>query len=529
MDLKNNLDIDLDLYSFLSKLLSYVFLAACFIYQFQSQPYIINQDFLYFNLSIVSFVFALIFFLSLDFFGERKYKSLFWCMFIIDVFVLFSIAEFGSLSPLLFSFLLCANILACSLVFSSSLTHIVSGVSCLVFTIFFIRSGLADNSSSVFFFVINLAGMSLISFLGQGLKRKLFQVKEKMDVVLENLKKQRLLNQVIFDSIKSSVFVLDPKGALISTNNRGEDLLSSYKFLVSRLRKVFSNKKTSEGVVELGEQTFSVQRSPLIYKDSLTPIGEIYLATDETRRIELTQKLSEAEKLAAVGRLSAGLAHEIRNPLAGISGSIELLEKSFKNNSETDQRLYKIVMREIDRLNGLVTEFLNFARPEVKKEDSVSIKDLIREVVEVIELDSSFRKLGVKFNMKIDNYLLVVDKNKFKQAIINIIVNAAQATEKSGEARLVTVEGLVKNSNYEIVISDNGAGIKKENLNKIFEPFHTTKAKGTGLGLAITRRILESHGADLTVKSKVGEGTSFFIKIPKKVSEQKFVEEVTKV
>ncbi len=528
MESSNSLDIDLDLYSFLSKLGSYIFLAFCFLYQFQSQPYIINQSFLYFNLSIVASVFILIFLVALDIFGERKYKSFFWLMFVADAFVLFSIAEFGSLSPLIFSFLLCINILASSLVATHALTNIVAGVSCLLFTIFFIRSGYSDSTASMGFFIINLMGMSLLSFIGQSLKDKIFNVKEKMDLVLESLKKQRTLNQVIFDSMKSCIFVLNPKGSLISTNTKGEELLGEYKFLISRLKSLFNstNNTVTEAKVELGEKYFVIQKSPLKHRDHSVPLGDVYLATDETLKNELSKKLTEAEKLAAVGRLSAGLAHEIRNPLAGISGSVELLQDGLNAQSDEDKKLYGIVLKEIERLNSLVTEFLTFAQPEVEKKDSVSMKDFLSEIVHLLQQDFRFKSLDLEIDTKIENYLLVIDRDKLKQAVMNIIVNAAQSMEKKSGPKVVTVKGLVIDDGYEILVSDQGEGIKEEHLNKIFEPFHTTKVKGTGLGLAITRRIIESHDAELSVSSQVGKGTSFSIKIPKKDYKNKFIEEV---
>ena len=222
--------------------------------------------------------------------------------------------------------------------------------------------------------------------------------------------------------------------------------------------------------------------------------------------------LEEAKKLSAIGTLSAGLAHEIRNPLAGISGSIELIKEGHVDEKDS-KKLFNTVLREIDRLNLLVTDFLGFAQPEVILNDKIEIKKFTTTLVEFLDKDP--RSEGIDVEVNCAEAELWVDQNKLRQVFINLIVNAFQAFPKKWKEKntscKVKIHGEQLDSGYRIKVEDNGMGIKKSDLDKIFEPFHTTKDKGTGLGLALSHRILSGHGASISAASEPGIGTVFTI------------------
>ncbi len=230
----------------------------------------------------------------------------------------------------------------------------------------------------------------------------------------------------------------------------------------------------------------------------------VFILQDQTESRELEAQLQQKEKLAAVGALAAGIAHEIRNPLTGMSGSIEMLQQSARDESEA--KLMKIVLREIDRLNHLVTEFLDFAKPMQANLSQINLCQILIETLNQVRMRKD-NPADLEIKMDLPERLMIFgDPDKLKQAFLNIFVNAIQAMEGRSEKLLK-----VAVKEQKIVISDTGSGMDEETLKRIFEPFYTKKPKGTGLGMAITYRIFESHEALVEVHSTLGEGTRFQI------------------
>lgn len=241
--------------------------------------------------------------------------------------------------------------------------------------------------------------------------------------------------------------------------------------------------------------------------------GWLCLVEDRTETKALEAQMRTQEKLAAVGQLAAGMAHEIRNPLASISGSLQMILGDAHVRDEQEQRLMKIILREVDRLNDLINEFMDYVRPTPMLTEQVDVNSLIREILELMKFNPNVSK-EVVCETKLDSAASVIgNSQKLKQALLNIIVNAFQAIEKAQHPR---IEILTKDEGNKVIvlIKDNGVGISEENISRIFEPFHTTKPKGTGLGLAITYKIFEAHKAKVFVDSELGKGTQFLIELP---------------
>ena len=231
--------------------------------------------------------------------------------------------------------------------------------------------------------------------------------------------------------------------------------------------------------------------------------------------IGIEDELRKAERLSALGELSAVLAHEIRNPLGSIRGTAEILRDDYRPGDRKYEFL-EILLKETDRLNRVVEDFLGLARP-VRSERSQF--DLVSELAEVVTLTAAeATAAGVRVEF-VPSALPPVrgDREKLRQVFLNLVRNGIQATPAGGSLSIATSQlpgGEDAASLVEIVVADTGAGIGAESLERIFEPFYTTKEGGTGLGLAIAQKIVESHGGSIAVASEPGKGAAFTVRLP---------------
>lgn len=213
-------------------------------------------------------------------------------------------------------------------------------------------------------------------------------------------------------------------------------------------------------------------------------------------------------QMAAIGEMAAGMAHEIKNPLASLTGSIQLLREDIRYDADHD-RLMQIVLREADRLSSLVTNFLLYARPPAGKVEAMELEKIIIDTAELFEKGASNdRRITTTKNIQ-SGIWISMDPLHLRQILWNLLINAAEAIEGEGKIH-IELHGS-KNKQAYIKISDNGCGMTQEEINYIFDPFFTTKATGTGLGLSIVHRILEAYDALLDVESKINEGTTFIL------------------
>lgn len=225
------------------------------------------------------------------------------------------------------------------------------------------------------------------------------------------------------------------------------------------------------------------------------------------RRMEVA--LKKADHLAALGELSARMAHEIRNPLAALSGSVQLLSIT-ANIKEHDAKLLTIVSRETERLDALITEFLMYARPAPPQLKKIILYTYIQDELFFLLQDPRFAATTLQNLVPMDA-VVTVDPNQLHQVLVNLLQNAADATSEGGE---ITIEGSVSPDVVSISITDNGTGMAKNTAKHLFEPFWTTKPTGTGLGLAISYRIIEAHGGTLSVELPPEGGSRFVITLP---------------
>ena len=221
-------------------------------------------------------------------------------------------------------------------------------------------------------------------------------------------------------------------------------------------------------------------------------------------------RVQRVEKMAAVGEMGAGLAHEIKNPLASITGCIQLLRDELPYDAGRD-KLMRIVLREADRLSALVGNFLLFARPPSGKSSPISLDQAIPETISLFEKDERCRDRITIRQSGQKGLWVAMDPDHFRQVLWNLLLNAVEAIKENGWIEVRVDSTKAKQVN--IRITDSGCGIPPENLSHIFDPFFTSKPDGTGLGLSIVHTILESHGGWLEVESEDGRGTTFTVKL----------------
>jgi signal transduction histidine kinase len=232
----------------------------------------------------------------------------------------------------------------------------------------------------------------------------------------------------------------------------------------------------------------------------------------ERRRLE--DKLNHAERLASLGEMIASVSHEIKNPLGIIRSTAEILNKRLKDQAPANKHLSEIIITETSRLNNIVREFLDFARPQVPQFTKGLINDLIETVEEFMQPE--FAKYRITVENSLDSGLgpMNLDQNLLYRAFLNLFVNSVQAMPDGGTLSIST--SLSTNTKNQVIIrvKDTGVGISKEKLAMIFTPFYTDKNRGTGLGLAIAKNIIEEHNGSIAVESGLGKGAAFIISLP---------------
>ena len=369
-----------------------------------------------------------------------------------------------------------------------------------------------------FFAVSALSGYlsEQLNFMGHALRKQGRDMR-----ALQNL------NAIILDNIATGLVTVDNDGVVLAANRAALGILDPIpRVLVGRhfneivpgmLEHLSSaaegTERFDQTYTEPGGQKLVLEVIASKLPDDSAISGYVLTFQDLTKFRRLEYQMRQSEKMAAVGQLAAGIAHEIRNPLASISGSIQLLGSSFTSRQEEEQRLMAIAIREIDRLNNLITEFLDFVRPDTLKEDVIDLNQLLKDVCELVKLNNKLRadtqqQLQLSATQQISG-----NRDKLKQAFMNIIINGYQAMNDVPNPML-EISTVDTGNKVTVKIKDHGYGIDELGLRKMFEPFHTTKAKGTGLGLAVTHKIIENHGGRIFVESAKGRGAEFILEFP---------------
>jgi PAS domain S-box-containing protein len=362
-----------------------------------------------------------------------------------------------------------------------------------------------------------------------GLKEKADQINLELERKVQQLDEAYNLQRSILQSIPTAVVVTDLSGVIHTFNPAAEqmwgvpaaravgahfrDVMEPHHLL---LAGVLAGRYRQEAVRrELqGEEPRIISSAACLVEDSSgRPIGALQLDNDTTRIHRLEAALCQQEKLAGLGKMAAGLAHEIRKPLNGIKGFASLLERRLQNG-EAEQRYVGSIMGAADRLNSMLGRLLDFTRPE---QVNCSACDLRAEAQEVAEFVRAEGLPGAVIAVEVPQGARWVraDRDKIKQVLLNLLKNGVEALDGPGRVT-VSAEPAVQGADRFVCVrvSDTGCGIAQEDLGRILEPFHSGKEGGTGLGLPIVQRILQLHGSELNIESRPGAGTTMSFLLP---------------
>jgi len=254
--------------------------------------------------------------------------------------------------------------------------------------------------------------------------------------------------------------------------------------------------------------------------------GYICVFEDRTEIHKMGEKMRQSEQMAAVGKFSAGLAHEIRNPLASLSGSIQVLKETLETD-EDQQRLMNIVLKETERVNDIVTDFLSYAQPRKSKSTVIDLTQLLQDIITLMKNSNEYDpSINIQLVAPPDHIIIQSEEAQIKQMIWNLCINGIQAMDKSGNLTMTIkrVEGY-KHKKFEtnrrgvvIIVEDQGRGIPLDEQETIFDPFFTTREEGVGLGLPTVKQIVERFAGYIGVESEPGSGTCFDIFLPQERS-----------
>jgi two-component system sensor histidine kinase PilS (NtrC family) len=390
------------------------------------------------------------------------------------------------------------------------------------------------TAGQVFYQVfLNILSFYLVALLSGYLSERLRTTRQALHEKSTDFEDLRVMQELILRSVGSGILTIDLQGNITSWNPSAE-LITGYSYdeIRKHWQEIFGNsiKELFSHTDSLKERSYRFNEkiikkdssfallgmtASLLKDDAKTVRGIILTFQDITKMVEMEEHIRRQERLATVGSLAAGIAHEIRNPLASLSGSIQLLQGELELKGD-DKRLMDIVVHETDRLNSIITDFLEYARPKNAQAERIALGPAIDETVMLLKNSRTFNQ-NIAITCDIDPRIrLSGDAQRMRQVFWNLLINACQAMPDGG---VITISAAVSpavdgRAWFQIIITDTGSGIARESRDKIFDPFFTTKTEGTGLGLAIVYRIVEDHEGTISVASEAGKGARFTIRLP---------------
>jgi two-component system sensor histidine kinase PilS (NtrC family) len=407
-------------------------------------------------------------------------------------------------------------------------------------------SGYHYSSSYVLYrILVYVLAFFIVAFLSSHLAEELRRKRSELTQKQDDYEKLEAFNRDIVQSLDSGLLTIDSHGKITSFNKTAQKILglNSDEMEQGHIQQLFpdidkalfrmegNDPKTNP--YQRYETTFAERTGKTLFLGfSVSPLrdnndrvtGKTFIFQDITTFKEMEEQIKRSDRMATIGQFAAGIAHEIRNPLTSLSGSIQVLKGDLELKG-ANRHLMDIILRESERLNNLITDFLLFAQPPKISKEKMDIGQVIDETLQLFK-NSPGHNRAIKIVKELEKEIFVLgDQHQLKQLFWNLFINAAQIMPNRGELKveLETVNadgtsGRFQGAKQEertplakISVSDTGNGINPDEKEKIFEPFFTTKEGGTGLGLAIVHRIVENHDGSISVNSQRNKGTTFEI------------------
>ncbi len=505
-------------------------------------PYHHMIKYLVLSIFILSFIYLLI----LPYI--KNLKAFAYLQLIIDsLFIIALIFMTGGVESW-FTFLMILNVIAGSIVIGRTGGFIIATILSLLYGLlidlqFYKVIPLAfDPSLKVYHFLYNIfihiSSLYLVAYLSGYLTSRLQMTYQRLKSTEHDLSELRALNTIIVENVPSGIVTTNGEGKIIAFNSCaeliteiprkeaiGKSIYDIFPFLRNSLETPELRIRTEGSIrVKGGEKFIGITINKLRHHDTSrsggVTVGLIGVFQDLTEIKKAEEDAKRREKLAAIGELSRNIAHEIRNPLASLKGSIEILMED-RISPEQKKRLMEIALKEMERLNKIITDFLIYAKPSPLRIKNFNLIDLIDEVIFILR--SSPKAEGVMIERDLspelsgeltgEGMLISGDEAQLKQVFLNLGYNALEALENQPFAKRLNISIQREGEFVTVSFKDSGPGIREEDIDKIFYPFYSTKEDGSGLGLSIAYKIIEEHHGKISVRSSP-EGTVFDVMIP---------------
>lgn len=393
------------------------------------------------------------------------------------------------------------------------------------------RDYTVDSSDALVRMIVHMLSFYVLAFLASFVVEQEKKTRTLLEERESAFNQLDLLFRSIIESVDTGIMTTTFHGR-IKTFNRAAEKITGFPLKSVENRQiqdvfpdfsVFFNYEDQSSARRREVSIFDGKGAPVVLGCSVSPlkdrygkqIGYIVIFQDLTEIKLMEEKLAKSKKLALIGEMAAGLAHEMRNPLASITGSIQLLGQHAKLD-ETDKRLMQIIMRGKEQLDHFVRDFLLLSRPVPEKREPVRLQAVVEEVLENIKMTNEWNYDIIVSQSFTGTLEARANKEQVRQMIQNLILNALQAMEGAGHLKLEIHDAKLEDQkDYTVfTVADDGSGIDEKDLKNVFEPFFTNKEKGTGLGLAIVSRLVDGYGGKIKIESKVSVGTTVTVWLP---------------
>ncbi len=392
----------------------------------------------------------------------------------------------------------------------------------------FLTPGALQNIGyAAYIFLINMSAFNITAVLGIWLAQRVRHTEQELTDAAATVARMEKIQHHLAESMRSGLIMVDGAGTIIFCNRSSREILGpamkhcrglKLSDVWPEMKDLTSGSGDSEPVQrreikfsgpDVQEKILGVSTFPVLDQDGRS-LGYGIIFQDITEIIIKAEHLHRMDRLACLGEMAAGLAHEIRNPLASISGAAQFLAEGDLVAPE-GRRLLDIIFRETNRLNRLTNSFLLYGRPARETVEQVNAAAEVEEIVELVGRRQNLPRAEVEIDIP-ESAVLETEPNQLRQILVNLILNAWQALPQQ-DGR-ITVSGRLQEGMLELKIADNGSGITPDDLDRIFNPFFTTKPDGTGLGLAIVQRLVHDLGGKVSAVSSPEHGTEFKIVLP---------------